>query len=186
MPALAIHITGASGSGVSTLGRAISESTQAIQLDTDDFYWRRTEPRYTVPREVPERLCLIGEAMERAGPRGWILSGSIGDWGAPLVPLFRLVVFVRAPTEIRLSRLRQRGVERESAEQIAPGGSRHVQYQEFLDWAAGYDAGSNAGRSLARHEAWLAQLVCPVLRVDGTQAIAALTKQVLAALKASR
>ena len=186
MSPLAIHITGASGSGVSTLGRALSQRTGARQLDTDDFYWSPTEPRYSVPREIPDRLRLIGEAIDCAKSQGWILSGSIGDWGAPLVPLFRLVVFVQTPTEVRLSRLRQRGIERDGADEIGPGGARHAQYQEFLDWAAGYDSGKNSGRSLARHEAWLAQLACPVLRVDGTGAIAGLTEQLLAAIKASR
>jgi adenylate kinase family enzyme len=183
---LAIHITGASGSGVSTLGRALAERTGARQLDTDDFYWSPTELRYTVAREIPERLGLIHRAMEDARPRGWILSGSIGDWGAPLVPLFALVVFVRTPTDVRLTRLRQRGIERDGADQIGPGGTRHAQYQEFLEWAAGYDSGTNAGRSLARHEAWLAQLSCPVLRVDGTDAPGELADRVLMVLRGSK
>src|SRR5258706_16262164 len=107
-PGVSAHITGASGSGVSTLGRALSQRSGADQLDTDDFYWLPTEPRYTTPRDVSGRLRLIEEAIARASGRGWILSGSIGDWGAPLVPLFQLVVFVRTPTDVRMERLRQR------------------------------------------------------------------------------
>jgi hypothetical protein len=37
----------------------------------------------------------------------------------------------------------------------------------FLDWAAQYDAGDLPGRSRARHEAWINQLSCPVLRLEG-------------------
>jgi adenylate kinase family enzyme len=185
-PRLAVHITGASGSGVTTLGRELSLRTGAVQLDTDDFYWLPTEPRYTTPRDIPERLRLIDEAIVLAPGHGWILSGSIGDWGAPLVSLFHLVVFVRTPTDVRIKRLRQRGVERDGIDQIGPDGPRHAQYQEFLAWAAGYDTGINAGRSLARHEAWLAQLACPVMRVNGIEPAPILAASVLETLTSSR
>jgi adenylate kinase family enzyme len=186
MSSLAIHITGASGSGVTTLGKSLSARLGAVQLDTDDYYWLPTSPPYMTPREVPERLELIAAAIGSAGARGWVLSGSIGDWGAPLVPLFQLVVFVRTETAIRMTRLRQRGIEREGADQIAPGGPRELQYREFLDWAAGYDTGINTGRSLAKHETWLAMLDCPVLRVDGAEPTEALADRVLAEFRATR
>jgi adenylate kinase family enzyme len=179
---LAVHITGASGSGVSTLGRELVGRTGATQLDTDDYYWLPTEPRFTASREIEERLRLIEDGIANASARGWILSGSIGDWGAPLVPLFQLVVFVRTPTAVRIARLRQRGIERDGADQIGPGGPRHAQYQEFLTWAAGYDTGVKAGRSLARHEAWLANLTCPVIRVDGTEPAPVLAERILTTL----
>ena len=123
--------------------------------------------------------------MTDAGNQGWILSGSIGDWGAPLVPRFRLVVFIYTDTDIRIARLRQRGIEREGAE-IGPGGPRETQYREFLEWAASYDKGDREGRTLARHEAWLATLRCPVLRVDGAEPSETLADGVLHVLRATR
>jgi hypothetical protein len=36
----------------------------------------------------------------------------------------------------------------------------------FLAWAAQYDEGTLEGRSLSKHEAWLAKRSCPVLRID--------------------
>ena len=44
-----IHITGASGFGVSTLGGALAARLGCAHLDTDDFYWLPTDPPY---REV--------------------------------------------------------------------------------------------------------------------------------------
>src|ERR1700733_3293004 len=108
MPSSAIHITGASGAGTTTLGRALAERTGAVHLDTDDFYWMPVEPAYSVKRPEEERSALILRAFEDTGSRGWILSGSIGDWGAPLIPYFALVVFLRTPTELRVARLRAR------------------------------------------------------------------------------
>jgi adenylate kinase family enzyme len=178
-----IHITGASGAGVSTLGCALAAATGAVQLDTDDFYWLPTKPEFSQKRPVEDRLRLLHDAFALAGSRGWILSGGIGHWGAPLVPLFELVIFLRTPTAIRLARLHAREIARYGADAIAPGGERHAQYVEFLDWAAGYDTGTVVGRNLAQHEVFLANLTCPVLRLDGTQNTEALVASIIAALK---
>ena len=58
----------------------------------------------------------------------------------------------------------------------------HAGSIEFLAWAESYDAAGADQRSLARHDAWLAALPCPVLRLDGRLATETLTEQVLAAL----
>jgi adenylate kinase family enzyme len=181
MKPLAVHITGASGSGVSTLGWALARRTGATQLDTDDFYWLPVEPRYSQERSVEERLHLIESAMDSAGPRGWILSGSIGAWGEPLLGRISLVVFVRAATAIRVARLEARERARFGAA-IDPGGARHESHNLFIQWAADYDTGTKEGRSLALHETFLAQLACAVLRVDGAEPVDILASRVLEVL----
>jgi adenylate kinase family enzyme len=182
MSDIAIHITGASGAGTSTLGRALAARLGAAHLDTDDFYWLPVKPAYIVKRPAVERLRLLGDAFKGAGPKGWVLSGSIGDWGAPLIPLFRLVVFLRTPTGIRIARLRAREAKQFGAGAIAPGGSRHREHETFITWSADYDAGMAAGRNLVRHEAWLAKLPCPVLRLDGSEDVDLLTGEVIEAI----
>ena len=47
-----IHIFGASGSGTSTLGRAVADSAGFLFLDTDDYYWLPAEPMYTLKRGI--------------------------------------------------------------------------------------------------------------------------------------
>ena len=178
----AIHITGASGSGATTLGRALAARTGAVQLDTDDFYWAPVEPKFSAKRDVGERLRLLREAFDAARARGWILSGAVGDWADPIVPLFKLVVFLKTPTEVRLQRLREREA-RDFGAAIEPGGSRHKEFEDFLVWAAAYDSGTREGRSLPRHEAWLATLSCPVLRLDGMQTPEANAERVWEALR---
>jgi hypothetical protein len=54
--------------------------------------------------------------------------------------------------------------------------------EEFIEWASHYDDGSREGRNRRRHEAWLARLPCPVLRLDGTRPTAALVDEVARAL----
>lgn len=177
-----IHITGASGSGVTTLGRALSLALGSEHLDTDDFYWTPSDPPYQVKRPPEERLALLREAFARETLTGWILAGSVNTWADQLIPFFDVVIFVSTPTELRLQRLRTRETERFGAENVAPGGSWHAQYVWFLEWAAAYDDGNRKGRSRPRHEAWLAQLPCPVLRLDGSSTVECLVQQVLDAL----
>jgi adenylate kinase family enzyme len=170
-----IHIMGASGSGVTTLGRALADALAIPHHDTDDYFHQPTNPPYTARREIPERLRLMREVFV---PRAsWILSGSLLNWGDPLCPLFDAVIYVTAPADVRVARLQNRQARQFGADAIAPGGWHHRDHTDFLVWAAQYDKGTRDGRSQARHEAWLATLQCPVLRVDGAMAIAALVAQ---------
>jgi adenylate kinase family enzyme len=171
-----IHITGAAGSGVSTLGRVVAEKLGGIFLDTDDFYWLPTDPPYGAKREPADRVRLIRDAIH--GHDCWVLGGSLDAWGNDLVSLFDLVVFLYVATPVRLARLRMRERERFGEAALAPGGSMHEHHQEFLTWAASYDDGRMAGRNLPRHKAWLAALSCPVLELDGGRSIAELVESV--------
>lgn len=159
-----VHITGASGSGTTTLGRALAEALAARHLDTDDFFWLPGDPPYHNQRAPEERLRLLREEFQHA-PR-WVLSGSLSGWGDPLIGHFDLVIFLHAPTEIRLSRLAGRERIRFGEPAIAPSGAMHENHREFLQWASGYDPGT-VGRNRAMHEKWLTTLPCPVLRLDG-------------------
>jgi hypothetical protein len=94
----------------------------------------------------------------------WLLSGSITNWGNELIPFFDLVVFVYVPPELRIERLRKREQER-YGDRMLPGGDRYEAIQDFLAWAAVYDAGTRNGRSLPKHEKWLSQIECPAIRI---------------------
>ena len=182
-----LHITGASGSGVSTLGAALARRLGCAHLDTDEFYWLPTDPPYVRSRPIPDRLALLAAAMDAAAP-GWVLSGSLDGWGDPLIPRFERVVFVETPTELRLARLAVRERRRFGAA-IDPGGPLHAHHLDFMAYAAAYDTGvftgTLTGRHRARHEAWLAALPCPFLRLDGAQPTEALIDVALAAMDAA-
>ena len=178
-----IHITGASGSGVTTLGGALAVRLGRVHLDTDSFYWLPSDPPFRDRRPLIERMEMIERAFAGAD-RSWVLSGSLDGWGDPFIPRFGLVVFIYTPPEARMMRLLARERERYGAA-IEPGGVMYAQHREFAAWAEGYDGGGRPGRSLPRHEAWLASLTCPVLRLDGLQPINALVQTVIAAVPAS-
>jgi adenylate kinase family enzyme len=175
-----IHIVGASGAGVTTLGRALADVLAIPHHDTDDYFWRPTSPPYREQRDVADRLRLMGEVF--LGRSDWILSGSLDDWGGPVIPLFDLVVFLHVPTEIRLRRLRDREARHFGGDALAPGGWRHEETESFFEWASHYDDGTREGRNLPRHLAWLATLNCPVLRLHGARPVADLVREIVAAL----
>jgi adenylate kinase family enzyme len=177
-----IHITGASGSGVTTLGRALADALALPHHDIDDYIWRPTTPPYRKTRPIADRLRLMGEMfLDRAD---WVLSGTLADWDDTVARRLDLVVFLRVPTEIRIARLRVREARHFGADAVAPDGWRHAETEDFVAWASHYDDGSREGPSLKRHETWLASLTCPVLRLDGTRATADLVGTVAAALEA--
>ena len=160
-----IHIFGASGSGTSSLAREISRRYGHRHLDTDDYYWLPTWPPFCTTRVPDERLALLRRAF--AESREWVLAGSLCGWGDPLVPEFQLAIFLAVPTPVRMARLARRELTRYGREAIAPGGSLRQAHEEFMDWAARYDGGGPEMRSRAMHEAWLAGIGCPVVRLEG-------------------
>jgi adenylate kinase family enzyme len=173
-----IHILGASGSGTTTLGRALAARLDVAFFDTDDFFWLKTNPPYQTMRERTTRGEMLRAALD-AATGGWVLSGSMTGWGDPFMPRFDLVVFLTLAPKRRMARLTAREVERYGEDAIAPGGAMHQQHVEFLDWAARYDTAGMEMRSRVSHEAWLARLTCPVLRLDTEQSVAALVQAVL-------
>ena len=180
MKACRIHIMGASGAGVTTLGRLTANTLGIPHHDTDDYYWRPTTPPYREKRSVADRLRLMEEVFLPG--LDWVLSGSLDGWGDPIVPLFDLVIFLRAPVEVRLMRLRDREARHFGADAVSPDGWRHQESEEFIEWASHYDDGSREGRSLIRHEAWLTTLNRRVPRADGARTLDELVREIVRAL----
>jgi len=164
-----IHITGASGSGATTLAAALASDLGSEHLDADDFYWLPTEPSYRSKRQQSERFSLLTSALTRN--KSVVLSGSVVGWGQDIEDAFGLIVFLYLPADIRVQRLRAREMARFGKVD-----------QAFLDWATLYDVGPPEGRSLEKHNAWLAERSCPVLRLDQDESVALRVARVRSAL----
>lgn len=173
-----LYLTGASCAGVSTLGAGLAARLGVPHLDTDAFFWRPTDPPFAEQRPVADRLRLIREAQ---GEGGWVLSGALETWGEAVIEAAGLIVFVTTPAPLRMERLDRRERARHGA-RILPGGDMHATHLAFRDWASRYDDPAFAGRSRARHEAWLAARPTPALRLDGARPLAELVDAVIDAL----
>ncbi len=174
-----IHIFGASGSGTTTLGRAIAEKTGYTFLDSDDYIWTPTDPPFTALRTHAERLPLLQRDLERI--ENAVVSGSLVGWGDPLIPRFTLTVRLIVPHDVRMARIEWREQER-YGDRILPGGDMYQIHRDFLQWAAGYEDGPATMRSKAMHDLWQQKLACPLLTLDGTRPVEELVNEVLEAL----
>jgi adenylate kinase family enzyme len=171
-----IHITGASGSGTTSLGLALAHEIGALHLDTDDIFWLPTNPPFTTPRPASDRIDLL---LRQALPgESWILSGSALKWGTAIEPLFDLIVFLQIDPDLRMERIRRRETLRHGA-RIEAGGDMAAKSREFLAWAESYDTAGPEQRSLAAHRQWLATQSCPVLWFDSSRSIEDLVREVL-------
>jgi len=164
-----IHITGASGCGVTTLGQALAAQLQFALLDADDFFWELTVPPFQKKRDRPDRLAMLHHALS-SRPQA-VLSGSICGWDAELEQSFDLVIFLTVRTEVRIQRLLAR-------EQAKLGYIDH----EFIAWARQYDTAGLEMRSRALHEQWLTARTCPIVRLDGESPVAMSVNAVLQAI----
>ncbi len=160
-----IHILGASGAGTTTLGSSLSKVLAHTHLDSDDYFWTT---KFTKQRDVPERRMLLEKDLSLY--ENWILSGAVCGWGDHFKHYFDLVIFLSIPQDIRLERLKQREFERYGNEIVA-GGSKYDQSKTFLEWASLYDSAGMDVRSKALHEHWMAELSCPVLKIEGDYTI---------------
>lgn len=163
-----IHILGASGSGTSTLGRALEVRCGYRWLDTDDFFWMPTDPPFTQKRPAGERVALLSVALDKH-PH-CVVSGHMSGWGDVFLPKFELIVWLQTPTEVRLERLRRRERER-FGPRVLPGGDMHGEHLRFLGWAGRYDSGGETMRSRTLEERWLKSAPCPVKILEGTRPV---------------
>lgn len=171
-----IYITGASCSGVSTLGAALAVNFDIPQIDVDDFYWMPTDPPFRVKRLPEERVRLIAE--RQSASEGWILTGSFIGWGEALIRDVDLIVFLYTPAAVRLQRLDQREAAR-YGDRIFSGGDMYEAHLAFREWASGYDDPLFTGRNRAQHERWLSQQTAPALRLQGERSTDELAEAVV-------
>ena len=179
-----LHIFGASGSGVTTLGQLLANKLCLKYFDSDDYFWIKTEPPFTHRREVNQRNQLIYEDIRQT--ENWILGGSIIHWGDNLFPDFDLVIFLYLPSEIRIERLKKRELER-YGNVIYTDEKRAKQFNDFIAWATDYDKETGlANRTLKAHKAWLVQNQKPILEIIGDKTLDEKLKLILERLTDER
>jgi adenylate kinase family enzyme len=153
-----ILITGAAGSGTTTLANALAKELGMTHLEADDYFWLPSEPPYQHRASREVRCQSLWRDM--GSTTGAVVAGSVMDWGPHLEDMFGLIVFLYLPVDLRLARLERREVERFGRAN-----------PEFLAWAADYDDGSATGRNLSRHQTWLSNRTCPILRLEGDMSV---------------
>lgn len=176
-----LHISGASGSGVTTLGQALASQLEWSYFDADNYFWEPSDPPFTVKRNPDSRNRLISAALN--GQAHWILGGSVLNWGDDVFPAFDLIVFLWVPPEVRMARLKAREAGRYGEKLINDAGYKQ-RFDDFMAWATDYDKVTGlAKRNIAAHEHWLARQSAPVLEIREDISTEARLERVLSVIK---
>ena len=152
-----LHIFGSSGSGVTTLGTALSKQLAIPYFDADDYYWEKTNPPFQLRAEAGKRNAQLAADLKKE-PH-WILGGSLDSWADFIKHEFDLAVYLWLPKTVRATRLLDREKERY-------GETLSQQSLDFIDWALAYDDNNRHGRNRRRHEQWMQTLPCPYLIIE--------------------
>jgi len=173
---MVIHIYGASGSGTSSLGKKLASKLNYQFMDTDDYFWLDTDPKYTNKRDVNERLDMMNKDIDNY--QNVVISGSLNGWGNPLIKRFDLVIRLVVDSNIRIERLKQREYER-FGNRIKEGGDMYETHLSFIKWAKQYDDGPINMRSKLSHDDWHNKLNCKKMILDGSKDLDELVKEIL-------
>ena len=175
-----IHIYGASGSGTTTLGRKICQELGYKLMDTDDYFWLPTNPKFIKKRPISERVELMKKDVYSC--ENAVISGSLAGWGDELIPYFTLAVRIELDTSVRIERLIKREKERFGS-RIEKGGDMYEQHVKFIKWAKDYDKGDVNMRSKVRHDEWEKLLPCKIIYVNGEDLLCENFKKVKQAIE---
>lgn len=151
-----IVICGANGSGKTTLGRELAGILGFQHLDVEDYAFAESEIPYAKVRTREEVRRLVLEDIEKYGD--FVFTAVNGDMGEEINAKYGLVVYLSAPKNVRLARVRRRSFVQFGARMLA-GGDMYEQEQRFFDFVA--------SRSMERVREWLKTAKCPVIEADG-------------------
>lgn len=152
-----IIIFGANGSGKTTLGRELAHILGFKHLDHEDYAFNQSEIPYTVERPFEEYTKQMLSDIENS--RGFVLTSVTGDFREEIQSLYNLAVWIEAPLELRIERVKHRNLDK-FGDRAREGGDMYEQQKQFVDFVA--------TRSLSKIEQWVRTLTCPIIHIDGT------------------
>ncbi len=168
-----IHIFGSSGSGSTTLARALSEKYGFHLIDIDDAIWEKTDPPFTLRKPEDESIAYLERQLENHEFN--VISGAFVGWGDIFKPRIDLFIYMHLPLKIRLKRIQVREKNR-FGERVLPGGDLYQQHLDFLDWVSQYESAPPDVRGQKQHEMWLSDVSKPIVRITTPQPIQELLK----------
>ena len=149
-----IAIVGLNGSGKTTLGRALAERLEYFRIDVEDYYFPKSDVPYAVARTRDEVERMMLADIEKHGD--FVLSAVCADF-ASIEKYYSLVVYLEAPKEERMERIRRRSIDR-FGERVLSGGDMYEQEESFFAFAA--------KRTPDKIEKWIENVSCPIIRID--------------------
>jgi adenylate kinase family enzyme len=163
-----IRIFGLNGCGKSTVGAALAKRLGYKHMDIEDYVFEPSDVTYAHPRSRDEYICLM--LADAAKYPKFVLSAVDKDFGDEITSRLILAVWLDAPHDVRMERIRKRTSDK-FGDRILGGGDLYEQEQKFFDFVA--------SRSLSSVELFANTLTCPVLKVDGTKAVSEIVDEIM-------
>ena len=157
---MGILVCGLNGSGKSTLGRMLAEKLGYVFIDNEELYFPKEDPayEYTGPRSKQEVIRLLEEKILEN--RCFVFAAVRGDYGDVFLSALDFAVAIDVPKEVRLQRVYDRSLSKFGS-RMQEGGDLYERETEFFDVVK--------ARLDDYVTAWLSQLACPVMHIDGTR-----------------
>jgi adenylate kinase family enzyme len=152
-----IIIFGANGSGKTTLGRELARILGFKRMDAEDYFFRESIIPYSDARSKREVVELMLADIKKF--RSFIISSVTGDYGSIIPQYYKLAVYMSAPHDLRMERVKKRTHDK-LGDRILEGGDMYESEQKFFDFVA--------TRLLSKIDQWAKTLTCPIIHIDGT------------------
>lgn len=154
-------ITGGPGSGATTTAEALALRLGVACFDSDDFFHKPSDPPFVEQYSKDERNQRIIDVLQSHD--AWILSGSVCSWELSDLS-FTHAVLLNVGCSVRMDRLYRRERQR-FGDRINPGGDMYEENTGFMKWAAAYEAGDLAGRSLPMERGFIDEYCTALLEI---------------------
>lgn len=155
-----ILVFGLNGSGKSTLGKELALNLNFKFMDIEDYYFEDSQIPYSVPRTSEKCTKLLLSDIRKY--ERFVLSAVTGDLGSDVTSSLKLGVYISAPKEVRLIRIRQRSIER-FGERVKLGGDMYDSEVAFYSMVQ--------NRTSDKVDKWLETVSIPIIEIDGLKCI---------------
>ena len=166
-----ICVCGLNGSGKTTLAKALAKKINFKCMDIEDYYFTRSSNPYKNARTRHEVELMLLEDIQN-NPK-FVFSAVNGNISSEINKKYKLVIYLYAPTDIRMKRIRQRAFDK-FGDRVLPGGDMYDQEEEFFQFVS--------QRTPHVIEEWLNTLSCKVIYLDGTNNLHENIKAIISSL----
>lgn len=117
-----IAIVGGNGSGKTTLGKYLANLLGYKYMDHEDYYFINSAVPYANHRTKEEVQKLVLADIQKY--RQFVWTSVNGDMGSAINDMIDCIVYIQAPLEVRLARVKQRALDKFGDRVLEGGDSR--------------------------------------------------------------
>ncbi len=153
-----IAIVGANGSGKTTLGKRLSSELEYKHMDIEDYCFKKSDIPYSKQRTREEFTPLLLADIQKY--ENFIFTTANCDFGDEINSFYDLIIYLKAPLDIRLERVKKRTFDLHGS-RVLEGGDMFEQEQAFFRYVE--------TRSMDKTDKFTMNTKLPVLYIDSSK-----------------